>query len=78
MLCECVYVERVCVCIFLAIKFRMNYDQTPSSHSASDTALCKLVPNNTDRDLLWPKALKGSVNKAAEEMSVTKSEVQNV
>lgn len=29
MLCECVYVERVSVCIFLAIKFRVNYDQTP-------------------------------------------------
>lgn len=52
MLCECVYVERVSVCIFLAIKFQMNYDQTPSSHRAADTALCKLVPNNTDRDLL--------------------------
>lgn len=52
MLCECMYVERVCMCIFLAIKFQMNYDQTPSSHRAADTALCKLVPNNTDRDLL--------------------------
>lgn len=29
MLCECVYVERVSVYILLAIKFRVNYDQTP-------------------------------------------------